>query len=62
MGGFWGIATIVGPILFVAVLAFAWLRNKSAPESNRRQAEQSAVDLREELPAERQERERSDAS
>ena len=61
MGSLWSIATIVGPILFIAVLAFVLLRNRAAPDSNREIAEQGAVDLREKLTAEREARENRDA-
>ena len=62
MGSLWGIATIVGPILFVAVLAFVLLRNRAASPHNREVAEQGAIDLREQLTAEREERERGNES
>jgi len=53
LGGLWGLATIIGPILFLAVLAWAIFRNRKSSPSEKAISEQSAVDLREELTAER---------
>lgn len=58
LGGLWGIATIVGPILFVVVLAWAVFRNRTSSPREDRIAEQSAHDLRDELTAERKADER----
>lgn len=57
MGGFWGAATVIGPILFVAVLAWVIYRNRAAPDSNLRIAEDSAREVREEMTEERERRE-----
>ncbi len=38
-GGFWSIITIVGPIVLLAALAWAVLRNRSTAAQDRRTAE-----------------------
>ena len=38
-GGFWSIITIVGPIVLLAALAWAMLRNRSTPAQDRRTEE-----------------------
>lgn len=57
LGGLWGLATVIGPILFVIVLAWAIMRNRKAGDRNRQIAEKSAGDLRDQLTAEREQRE-----
>lgn len=43
------IATIIGPILLLAVLIWAWLRNRQASRSNEIQAERGARELRRDI-------------
>ena len=43
------IATVLGPILLLAALVYAWLRNRKAPKSVDRAAERGARELREEV-------------
>lgn len=43
------IATIVGPILLLGVLIWAWLRNRQASRSNEIEAERGARALREDI-------------
>lgn len=38
-GGFWGIITIVGPILLVLILAWAVMRNRATPREEQRTEE-----------------------
>lgn len=53
MEGIWPIATVVGPILLLAVLAWAFLRNRaSASRSEIERAERGARELREEIEEE----------
>ncbi len=47
-GGFWGIITIVGPILLLAILIFAVLRNRATPREARRTEEATKALYREE--------------
>lgn len=43
------IATVVGPIVLLAVLIWAWLRNRQAGRANEIQAERGARDLRRDI-------------
>ena len=43
------IATVLGPIVLLAALVYAWLRNRKAPKSVDRAAERGARELREEV-------------
>ena len=45
----WPIITVVGPILLLAVLIWAFLRNRNAPRSTVVDAERGAGDLRERI-------------
>ena len=45
----WPIITVVGPILLLAALIWAFLRNRNAPRSTVTRAEQGAEDLRESI-------------
>lgn len=47
------IATIVGPILMLAVIIWAYMRNKSASRSTTQRAERGARELREEIEHDR---------
>jgi len=48
-GDIWGVALIGGPILLLAVIIWAWLRNRAAGPRNVEQAERGAERLREEI-------------
>ena len=48
-GGFWSIILIVGPIVLLGVIVWAWLSNRSAPKSTVDRAERGARELREEI-------------
>ncbi len=48
-GSLWGLATIIGPILLIAVIAYAMLRNRGGTKGDVARAERGAVELREEL-------------
>jgi len=52
-GGLWGLATIVGPILLIAVIIWAMMRNRGGTKREVDRAEQGAVQLREELDQDR---------
>ncbi|MBU2341668.1 MAG: hypothetical protein KKE77_10545 [Alphaproteobacteria bacterium] len=43
------LATVLGPILLLAVLVWAWLRTRRASRSNEIQAERGARDLRQDI-------------
>jgi hypothetical protein len=49
MGWLWTLITIVGPILLIAAIVYAWWRNKTAGPANVQTAERGAVELREEI-------------
>ena len=36
LGSLWGLMTVVGPIVLIAALAYAMLRNRTTPEQDRR--------------------------
>lgn len=42
-------ATVLGPIVLLAVIVYAWARNRKASASTDRNAERGARELREEL-------------
>jgi hypothetical protein len=44
-GGSWGIITIIGPLLLVAVLAWAALRNRSSSRAEREDTEIATREL-----------------
>lgn len=52
MESLWGVATIVGPILLLAVIVWAWASNRKAGAPSERQADAGAKQLREEIQAE----------
>ncbi|WP_454598413.1 hypothetical protein [Qipengyuania sp. SM2507] len=43
------LATVLGPILLLAVLVWAWQRNRQASRSNELKAERGARDLRQDI-------------
>jgi lysylphosphatidylglycerol synthetase-like protein (DUF2156 family) len=48
-GDIWSLALIGGPILLLAVIIWAFLRNRSAPRSTTQRAERGAAELRAEI-------------
>ena len=58
-GGLYGVVTIVGPILLLAALAFAMLRNRKRTPADRRRTEQATRELREQLSDEDRARDRN---
>jgi hypothetical protein len=52
-GGFWGIITIVGPLLLAAVLLWALLRNRRSGPVDTSRTEQATRDLYREEEAKR---------
>ena len=45
MAGIWSFVVIAGPIVLIAAIIFAWLRNRNASKSTLREADRGAVDL-----------------
>lgn len=43
------LATVIGPILLLGVLIWAWLRNRQASRSNKIKAERGARELRRDI-------------
>ena len=48
-GWLWTLITIVGPLLLIAAIVWAWLRNRNPAPSEIARAEQGARELREEI-------------
>lgn len=48
-GWLWSLATILGPILLMAAIVYAILRNRSGSRAEVKRAERGAVDLRKDL-------------
>jgi len=48
-GGFWSIALILGPILLLGVIVWAFMRNRAASGATTERAERGAAELREEI-------------
>lgn len=49
MSSLWSLATIVGPILLIGFIIWAFVKNRKAPDSTVRRAEEGARELREDL-------------
>ena len=49
MEGLWPLVTVVGPILLLAVIVWAYVRNRTADRASVARAERGARELREEL-------------
>ena len=49
MGSLWSLVTILGPIVLIGVVIYAYVRNKRAPDANFEKAERGARELREEI-------------
>ena len=56
MGPFWSLVIVIGPILLLAALLYAWLRNRNASQRNRARAERGAREVREEIAGEEERR------
>lgn len=52
MGDFWGVVLILGPLVLLGVIIWAFTRNRAASRSTIDRAEQGAVQLREEIERE----------
>ena len=48
-GGIWSIAIILGPILLIGAIIWAFLRNRGASSSTTARAERGAEELRDEI-------------
>jgi cbb3-type cytochrome oxidase subunit 3 len=48
-GPLWTLITILGPILLIGAIVWAYLRNRGASRANYNRAEEGAKDLRQEL-------------
>ncbi len=48
-GGIWSIALIVGPLLMLGVIVWAWMRSRSASRATTDRAERGAAELRDEI-------------
>jgi len=59
--GFWSIATILGPLILIAVIIRAVLRNRTTPEEDAR-TERGTRELYDQLDAEEKEREHNAAA
>ena len=49
MGSVWSLAIIIGPILLIGVIIFAWFRNRNTSDRLERKADEGARALREEI-------------
>jgi hypothetical protein len=49
MGSVWSLAIIIGPILLIGAVIFAWFKNRNTSERLERKADEGARDLREEI-------------
>ncbi len=49
MGWLWSLATVLGPILLIAVIVWAWLRNRGGSRAQIARAEEGAKEVREEI-------------
>lgn len=49
IGWLWSLATIIGPILLIGVILYAFLRNRGGSRRQVERAERGAVEFREEL-------------
>lgn len=58
MESIWTLVTILGPILLVAAIVWAFARNRAAGRASVEQAERGAARLREQLEREDEARER----
>lgn len=49
MGSVWSLAIIIGPILLIGAIIFAWFRNRNTSDRLERKADEGARELREEI-------------
>ena len=54
MGSIWTLITIVGPILLIAAIIYAWKRNRDGGARNLREAERGAQRLQEDIAHDRE--------
>ncbi|ABC62107.1 hypothetical protein [Erythrobacter litoralis] len=45
LGSLWAILTIIGPLLLIGVIVYAWKKNRDAPDRTIRQAERGAREI-----------------
>ena len=48
-GGIWSVALILGPLLLLALIIWAFLRNRGASRQTTERAERGAAELRDEI-------------
>ena len=48
-GGLWTLVTILGPILLIAAIIYAFMRNRGGSRRQVARAEQGAADVREDI-------------
>ena len=53
MGSVWSLVIIIGPLLLLGAIVFAWYKNRKTSERLDRRSEQGARELREELAEKR---------
>ena len=49
MGSVWSLVIIIGPLLLLGAIVFAWYKNRTTSKRVDRRSEQGARELREEL-------------
>ncbi len=49
MAGIWSIVVIVGPIILIVAILYAWVRNRKGHQGTVREADRGAVRLQEEI-------------
>jgi FtsZ-interacting cell division protein ZipA len=49
MAEIWSITVIVGPIILIAAIVYAWLRNRNARKATKRKADRGAERLQEKV-------------
>lgn len=52
MEGLWPVITVVGPLLLIAAIVWAYMRNRNASRANVERAERGARDVRQEIEEE----------
>lgn len=49
MNSLWGLATVIGPILLIVAIIYAWNRNRKAGPGSVREADRGAERLQDEI-------------
>ena len=49
MGSVWSLAIIIGPILLIGAVIFAWFKNRNTSDRLERKADKGARNLREDI-------------